>query len=152
MKEQLISELAEFLTFVRSLDSMNDEVWFSPISEGKWSIHDIIIHIMKWDEYSNQVTFPALAESEFPELTEHPDYLGYNEQSILYGKGITKKAAVKEAVRNRERMIDHLNRLEGRKFTMVYPGRRGFTLESYIREFFISHDQHHMKQIRDYLD
>ncbi|GJM73289.1 hypothetical protein HMSSN036_55050 [Paenibacillus macerans] len=40
MKQLLVSELDEFLNFVRSLDSLNDQVWFSPISEGKWSIHD----------------------------------------------------------------------------------------------------------------
>lgn len=152
MKQLLVSELDEFLNFVRSLDSLNDQVWFSPISEGKWSIHDIIVHIMKWDEYFNRVTFQALAESEFPELTEHPDYLGYNEQSVLYGKELTKKEALEETIRNRQFMIDHLSRLEDRKFTMVYPGKRGFTLESYIRKFFISHDQHHMKQIKDFLD
>lgn len=51
MKQQLISDLSEFLSFIRSLENLKDEIWFSPISKGKWSIHDIITHIMKWDEY-----------------------------------------------------------------------------------------------------
>ncbi|WP_068785564.1 DinB family protein [Paenibacillus phocaensis] len=152
MKQKLIAELGEFLTFVEALDGLSDEVWFSPLSEGKWSIHDIIIHVMKWDEYFNEVTFPLLAENGAPELTEHPDYLGYNEQSVLYGKGKTKREAVEETIGNRRLLLDQLDRLEERKFTMVYPGERGFTLETYLRTFFISHDKHHIGQIRDYLE
>ncbi|AJS59001.1 hypothetical protein [Paenibacillus sp. IHBB 10380] len=60
MKQQLISDLNEFLTFVGSLEYLKDEVWFSPLSEGKWRIHDIVVHIMKWDDYFNNVTFPNI--------------------------------------------------------------------------------------------
>ncbi|AJS58965.1 DinB family protein [Paenibacillus sp. IHBB 10380] len=151
MKQQLISDLNEFLTFVGSLEYLKDEVWFSPISEGKWRIHDIVVHIMKWDDYFNNVTFPTLSQSKFPELMEHPDYLGFNEQSISYGKGKTKKEIIAEAVRNRQIMVSKVSELEDNKFLVVYSGDRGFTKKSYLTEFFISHDQYHKEQIQDYL-
>lgn len=151
MLRPLAAELAEFLTFVKSLDTAGDEVWFSPLSAGKWSIHDIIAHIMRWDDYFNEVTFRELAGSESPALREHPDYLGYNEQSVAYGRTKTRREVVEETLRNRRLMIDNLNGLMDAELTAVYQGEREFTLESYIREFFVAHDRHHAKQIQDYI-
>ena len=151
MKHQLISDLEQFLSFVRSLERLKDDEWFEPLGEGKWSIHDIVTHIMKWDEYFNNVTFPTLTQNKLPELKEHPDYLGFNEQSVSYGKGRTRQEIIEETIRNRQMMISNLSMLEDYKFSAVYPGDREFTLESYIKEFFISHDKHHMNQINQFL-
>ncbi|MGF7050778.1 hypothetical protein J2T13_005328 [Paenibacillus sp. DS2015] len=151
MKQQLISDLDEFLTFIKSLDTLKDGIWFAPLSEGKWRIYDIVTHIMKWDDYFNNVTFPILAQRELSELREHHDYLGYNEQSIQYGKGRTKKEIIDETIQNRLIMISNLIKLEDNKFSALYLGDRGFTLTSYMTEFFTSHDKHHMKQIQDFL-
>lgn len=97
------------------------------------------------------MTYFTLISSETPELKEHPDYLGYNEQSIRYGKSKTKLEIIEETKRNRLLMISNLGKLEDSKFTTVYPGDKGFTLASYIEEFFTSHDRHHMKQIQDFI-
>ncbi|GGF92640.1 DinB family protein [Paenibacillus aceti] len=151
MKQSLISELEGFIGFVKTLDALSDEIWDAPLSKGKWSIHDMITHIMRWDEYFNNFTFPMLTETELSELREHPDYLAFNEQSIRYGKGRTKNEIIEEAIRNRQLMVSNLSKLEDSKFSVVYPGDRGFTIESYLTEFFVSHDKHHMEQIQAYL-
>lgn len=151
MRLQLISELDEFVSFVESLDIVKDEIWFSPLGEGKWRIHDVITHIMKWDDYFNNVTFPNLLNSKSPELREHPDYLGFNEQSIIYGEGRNKKEIIEETIKNRQIMINNLMKLEDNQFSVVYPGDRGFTIGTYLTEFFISHESYHMKQIQDFL-
>ncbi|MFD1177997.1 GNAT family N-acetyltransferase [Paenibacillus puldeungensis] len=151
MKEQLISELNEFLEFIGWIEDINDEIWFAPLGEGKWRIHDVVTHIMRWDMYFNKVTFPASIESQSPELAEHPDYLGYNEQSIRYGQDKTKQQIIDETKRNRQLMIDQVNSLDEDQFSGGYPGEREFTLASYLTRFFTSHDKHHMRQIRDFI-
>lgn len=151
MKRQLIADLGDFLAYADELEQMRDEVWFQPLGEGKWRIHDMIAHIMRWDVYFNNDTFPALTRSDFPELREHPDYLGYNEQSIIYAKGKTKQEIIEETKRSRALLISNLNKLDEHKFSVVYPGDRGFTLESYLTDFFTSHDKYHRKQIEDFL-
>ena len=151
MKQKLMAELSEFLAFVSSLRDLQDEVWFAPIGEGKWSIHDIVTHLMRWDEYFNTVTYSGLLSRENSELKEHPDYLAYNEQSVLYGKGKSKREIIEETERNRRLLIDNLSKLEERAFAKVYPGEKGFTLASYLEAFFTSHDKHHMKQMQDFI-
>lgn len=149
MKDQLIKELDEFLSFALLLEDLNDEIWFSPIGEGKWRIHDVVTHMMKWDEYFNEVTYPLIARSGFAELSEHPDYLGFNEQSMIYGQSKSKSEILEETIRNRRILKQHLEMLDEKAFSKVYLGDRGFTLESYLKEFFTSHDKHHMKQIQN---
>ena len=58
---------------------------------------------------------------------------------------------VEETIRNRQKLIENLSVLEEDRFSAVYPGERQFTLESYIRAFFTSHDKHHMNQINNFL-
>lgn len=151
MKHQLIAELEKFIEFVKPLDTLSDEIWFKPLGQGKWSIHDIVTHITRWDDYFNQVTFPSLSGTPLSELREHLDYLAFNEQSIRYGKGRTKHEIIGEVMTNRQTMISHLNKLEEGKLSVVYPGERGFTIATYLTEFFISHDQHHIEQMQQYL-
>jgi uncharacterized damage-inducible protein DinB len=151
MNRSVIDQLEEFLTFINELETLNDELWFTPISEGKWRVHDIITHIMKWDEYFNQVTFPSVNQIDQPELKEHPDYLGYNEQSIRYGMERTKNEIIDETKKNRLLMVSNLKAIEDEKFSTVCLGERGFTLKTYLEAFFTTHDQYHVNQIQDYI-
>ncbi|SYX82946.1 conserved protein of unknown function [Paenibacillus alvei] len=48
-------------------------------------------------------------------------------------------------------MIMNLMKLEDNQFSVVYQGDRGFTIGTYLTEFFISHERYHMKQIQDFL-
>lgn len=48
-------------------------------------------------------------------------------------------------------MVSKVSELEDNKFSVIYSGDRGFTIKSYLTEFFISHDKYHMEQIQDYL-
>lgn len=152
MKLSVIKKLGGFPAFVRSLDRVSDEIWYKPLGEGKWSIHDIIVHIMKWDEYFNQVTFPILRDGKSSDLRENPDYMAFNERSVLYGKGKTREEIVEETLRNRQRMVGSLDTLGEHQFSTVYPDESEFTLGSYLNRFFISHDRHHMEQIQDFLN
>lgn len=151
MTHKIIDRLEELTPFIESLITLEEETWFTPISEGKWRIHDIITHIMKWDEYFNETTFSSVNQSGSPELKEHPDYLGYNDQSIKYGLDKTKTEIIVETLKNRKRMISSLKKMEDNKFLHVFPGDRGFTLETYLEEFFTSHDKYHMKQIEKFI-
>lgn len=151
MTHNIVYQLEEFAGFVRSLDTLEEKLWFAAIGEGKWSIHDIITHIMKWDEYFNHVTFPDLMSRKTAELKEHPDYLGFNEQSVRYGRNKTGAEIRDKTLHERHTMISNLKDLEEKDFRTVYPGERGYNLESFLDQYFVSHDRHHMKQIRHFL-
>lgn len=47
-KSQLLDKFSEWNRFVRQIEKME---WQMPIDEGKWTIHDIVSHIMLWDKY-----------------------------------------------------------------------------------------------------
>jgi hypothetical protein len=147
----VVNQLREFIPFVQSLVDLEDEIWFRPLGEDKWRIHDIVTHIMRWDVYFNEVTFPSIHSVEKSELKEHPNYLEYNEQSINYGRNKTKIEIIEETIRSRKRMINNLKEVGDSTFLKVFPGERGFSLKSYLEEFFTSHDKHHREQIEQFI-
>ncbi|MMZ46301.1 hypothetical protein [Paenibacillus polymyxa] len=47
-KSQLLEEFKEWIRFVSEIREMD---WQIKIAEDKWSVHDIVSHILLWDKY-----------------------------------------------------------------------------------------------------
>jgi len=45
----LIAQLEDLTSFLILLRNTDSSVWTAPIAKGKWSVPDIIAHIMAWD-------------------------------------------------------------------------------------------------------
>lgn len=54
---EMVEEFKTFIDFVQELKTIDEEHWNSPISEGKWSLKDVISHIMLWDKYFYEEPF-----------------------------------------------------------------------------------------------
>lgn len=48
--QELITEFKKWITFTGSLQELPVAVWELNLEEGKWSIRDIVSHIMLWDK------------------------------------------------------------------------------------------------------
>lgn len=47
-KSRLLEEFKEWIRFVSEIREMD---WQITIAEGKWSVQDIVSHILLWDKY-----------------------------------------------------------------------------------------------------
>lgn len=47
-KSRLLGEFREWIGFVSEIREMD---WQITIAEDKWSVHDIVSHILLWDKY-----------------------------------------------------------------------------------------------------
>lgn len=50
-KENLINNLKHYADWLEILEEIEDEKWITPIAEGKWSVSEIVSHIMFWDQH-----------------------------------------------------------------------------------------------------
>ncbi|WP_054789129.1 MULTISPECIES: hypothetical protein [unclassified Gracilibacillus] len=50
-REQLMKEFSELIQFVESLRELDQLTWITPLAEGKWTLRDVVAHIMLWDKY-----------------------------------------------------------------------------------------------------
>lgn len=47
-KSELLTQFEEWNHYAASIQDLD---WNEPLEEGKWTIHDIVCHIMLWDKY-----------------------------------------------------------------------------------------------------
>lgn len=147
----LIEQLEGYIAFVASLRDVDNIRWAVSMSEGKWSVRDIISHIMMWDKNFLDKIVPKLQNQESVELEEDTDVQGFNDQAVEYGQTLTKNQLLDEAIFYRSEIVSQLRRVPKPAFLTVFPGRDFYTLASFLTDLFVSHDAHHMKQILQFL-
>lgn len=147
----LISQLQEWTPFLGSLQKLDPSLWIAPIEKGKWSIRDIVAHIMAWDKNFLEKVIPRLLKQEAVSLEEDMDVQGFNDRAVEYGKTLSQEQLLDEAVFNRTRIIAELKKLPEEAFFAVVPGSDSFALFAFLQNMFVAHDAHHQKQIEKYL-
>ncbi|MFC5649008.1 DinB family protein [Paenibacillus solisilvae] len=121
-------------------------MWKAPLELGKWSVSDVIAHILLWDTYFEQEAISKIAKAEALTLTnlEFP----FNQNAVLYARAHRQQVILDQAVAVRERIIDYLEKLSNEARSQVYLDGEGhpFTVQHYLDDF-IEHDNHHRSQI-----
>ncbi|MCH1626860.1 DinB family protein [Fredinandcohnia quinoae] len=154
---EIISDLEQFTTWVEGLKAHNHQLMFKPIAEGKWSIAEILSHIMFWDRYILKEMIPNMKQDadlstiEFQEL---------NDKAAEYAlSGVSFEFLLEELIESRKKLVSYLRGKTDEEFTVSfkingdavdnYTGYP-FTLYNYICDF-IWHDNHHKKQMEEFL-
>lgn len=137
--------LEQFQTWNAFVLDIKDIDWKIPLQEGKWTIHDVVCHIMLWDQYFYERMIQPIA-SDHPITVEHIDFDAFNAQAVAYGKDKTKDELIVLTVQSRNAILNCIRELDETVYANTYAEGQ-FTFESYLKDF-IWHDQHHMKQIQ----
>jgi len=146
----LIAQLEDLTSFLILLRNTDSSVWTAPIAEGKWSVPDIIAHIMAWDRNFMGKIMPKLVRRELVTLEEDMDFQGFNNRAVEYGRTLNQKQLLDEAIFYRTKIVSQLKKLPEDAFITDVPVT-SFTLSSFLQNMFVSHDNHHRKQIEEYL-
>lgn len=125
---------------------------------GKWTVSEIISHIMNWDDYLLRETLSSVRNGQGMEF---PDFDTYNKLASNYAKsGISKVKLLEEAKAKRELLVKELKLLpdENLKKPLTANGvshcphtGTPYSLIYIIKEF-IDHDNHHKRQVIHFLN
>lgn len=120
-----------------------------PISEGKWSVKEIIGHLYYWDKFILEKHVPFMNEGT--SLNAFPNHDLHNREAIEYISVFTTTGSlIDEFVLNRRLLIETVSGIDNNvKFT-IGSGKRQFTVDKYLK-IFIDHDIHHLKQMNERL-
>ena len=148
---ELIAQLKGYIRFLEELRETDSDVWSAPIGEGKWSIHDIVSHIMMWDKNFLEKNLSRMEAGESVPLKEDSDFQTFNDRAIVLGRKLNKIQLIDKAVRLRTELTTHLSRLPSEAFSTNFQSGNNMTLATFLYQMFVSHDKHHTDQIIGYL-
>lgn len=144
--------------WLNSLAEMDEESWQEPIAKEKWSVSEIIAHLLKWDEYLLTEVIPAVRDAKG---IEFPEFGPFNKVASDYAKaGISKTELLEETKNARDRLVKELSEMPTDILTKPLPVNgvthcphtgQPYSLLYVIKEF-TDHDHHHQRQILQFLN
>lgn len=148
---EMVEEFKSFISYVLSLDDLTEEYWNSPIAEGKWTLKDVITHIMLWDKFFYEEGIEKIKENQ-PLTVRHVNFNEFNAKAIEYSKLHPKKTILEQFVEYRMKIINDISGLDEMEYTREYTDgdKKKFSIRKYLRGF-IPHDKHHKKQIERFI-
>ncbi|MDF0726693.1 DinB family protein [Cytobacillus sp. S13-E01] len=142
---------------VESLKGLSEVEWKRPITEGKWSISEIVSHFMNWDNYLISNIVPSVKKEE---PLGFPEFDSFNNLASIYAKsGISQSNLIDEVILTRYHLVKELVDMPEEVITKSLPVNgvtycphtgEPYSLRYIIKEF-IEHDQHHIQQIKSAL-
>ncbi|MEH6942585.1 DinB family protein [Bacillus sp. JJ722] len=152
-ENNIISTFKQYSSWLSTLKDMDGTLWSKPIAEGKWSVSEIIAHIINWDQHLLSEVIPSVRNEKGMNF---PDFDTYNKKASEYAKsGISQVKLLEEANATRELLVKELNELPKEKLHkqltangVTYCPHTGtpYSLIYIVKEF-IEHDNYHKRQI-----
>ncbi len=149
--QELISHMRDYTIFLSEIGQMSTDALLAPMGTGKWSVHDVVAHIMAWDVNFLQTAVLPLEAGARPRIADEEDYQAFNERAAALGRQMPKDQLLRKAVDARMRLIEHLGKLSAEVFQTKQQGRIDSDLAEFLERNFVSHDKSHVGQMRAYL-
>lgn len=145
-REQWIQHSVDYRFWLEKLKQMEDERFFTPIKEGKWSIAAIISHLEAWDLFTLNERLPFMKEGA--KLERFPDFQSFNRKAEEKAhNGQSKEQIINGAIQARTNLTELIRGLNDEEFHSSFTiGNHKLTIQEYLTDF-TEHDDHHRNQI-----
>ncbi|WP_438432110.1 DinB family protein [Gorillibacterium sp. sgz500922] len=149
-KQELIDAMMAWPKQAEEWKQVPENKWHRPLGPGKWTAAEAVAHLLKWDRYFLERAVRPVAE-QGPITLEHTDFDSFNKEAAVFGASTPPEQLLDDAIAVRNEILSLLGQQPDRLFQpeQAYLDGAGhrFDVEEYMTDF-ISHDHHHMDQIR----
>jgi hypothetical protein len=149
--EDLISRMKGYTRFLSDLGGVSAQILKAPMAANRWSAQEAVAHIMAWDANFLKTVVLALEAGKQPLMADEVDFQAFNERAAALGQKSTKEQLLADATDARKQLVEHLQRLSPEAFQTKRQGRVDGDLAEFLERNFVSHDKHHIDQVREYL-
>ncbi|UQW95981.1 DinB family protein [Rummeliibacillus sp. G93] len=148
-RNKIIKHHQYAIEFVRSLNNLREEQWRRKIEEGKWTVAEIIGHLIPWDEFIINNRLPYLFSVQ--ELPIGPDVKTLNATSAHNAREQEKKVIITDFILVRSELLQKIEGIPDIRWKEeITIGQTTLNLYDYF-EGLAEHDQHHFNQIKEIL-
>jgi len=150
--ESLLHAFSRFIPFVETLRIMPGVHWTKPMGTEKWSVSEVVAHILLWDRYFLDTAIIKIATGE-PLTVQHLDFDVFNNDAAPYAAAVEQKQLINEAIDCRTEILRLIGRIPATEMELEYTDGDGnpFTILGYL-ESFVDHDAQHRREIEAFLD
>ncbi|PYZ93348.1 hypothetical protein CR194_09150 [Salipaludibacillus keqinensis] len=148
-KLEITAHYKQSISFVKSLNTLSENEWRTPVGKGKWTVAEIIGHFRPWDEFVIHQRIPYLLSAE--ELPKGPDAKETNNRSASKAREEVQQITIDKFITTRVELCNAIEELSDenweRNFTI---GKTTLSLYEYFKGL-TEHDHHHFNQIKNTL-
>ncbi|MFC3748567.1 DinB family protein [Paenibacillus sp. GCM10012306] len=147
-KNEVILGYGEWINFAKNLSKYEEQSWLTPLGPDKWTVKEVVGHIVLWDKYiHNEVTRAILHNSPLG-LSNAEEIEEFNRKAGEWALSKTKDEILTDLISSREAVLEDLQAISEEAFTNVYNDVDGnpFVLKDFIVEM-TRHDHHHRAQV-----
>ncbi|UOR13351.1 DinB family protein [Halobacillus amylolyticus] len=149
-KQQVIGHFEDSIDWVQSLSQLPEESWRLPIEQGKWSVAEVVRHLVLWDEFIINKRLPYLFTSQ--DMPVPPDVEVMNEKAAIQARNDSKEETVDLFEQTRRELVNRLNDIEDIRYEEAISLQSSkVSLYEYL-EGIMQHDVHHFEQIKQVLN
>ncbi|TCJ06482.1 DinB family protein [Cytobacillus praedii] len=117
-----------------------------PIKEGKWTIAEVIGHLIPWDEFIVNDRVPYFFKNN--ELPKGPDAQAVNDQAASESRIRTKEETIDRFAATRQTLLTALDEMDDHLWSKeLIIGKSTLSLAAYFQGM-VEHDNHHFEQIK----
>lgn len=148
-KHEILEHQYNFIDYIKSIRSLNEQILRAPIRNGKWSVIEIIGHFHAWDEFVLQNRIPYFLTNSSLPPSPNTDELNYLSAQLSKNNSILH--TIEKFIRIRTELVEILNQLpEENWLAELKINQSTLSLYSYFKGL-MEHDLHHMNQIQSFL-
>ncbi|MEB3057347.1 DinB family protein [Bacillus pseudomycoides] len=146
-KKKIIEHHSKVIGFVDSLNSLNEKQWRFPIAEGKWTVAEVIGHLIPWDEFVLHKRIPFLFNEN--ELPTAPSTNELNTEAAYNARVKDKNEIMSHFLSKRKELLKAIEDIPSIKWgNEVMIGKTKLSLFDYFYGL-SKHDDHHLQQIKN---
>ncbi|WP_017187559.1 DinB family protein [Alkalibacillus haloalkaliphilus] len=142
--KKVLKQFEETMDTIQKLKEVPEAQLTEPISDGKWSIREIVGHLYYWDKHNLEKMVPLMTNGG--KLPPFPNHDEHNEEAVAYIKDHSVETVIDDFIETRKELIESISKVEKDTRFTIGQGKRKFSSESFIK-IFVKHDVHHLQQI-----
>ncbi|MFF2094212.1 DinB family protein [Paenibacillus sp. NPDC058174] len=152
-KQKQLTACSALIDYVTKLGVYQEQVWLTPLGSDKWSIKEVIGHLIRWDHYFYETTIHPIVTNSPITMSEDDDVSTFNTSAAAWALSQSKEDLIHALTSSRKAITDALQSIPEEHYSKVYADAEGntFTLAQFIQDI-ASHDQHHTAQITQAID
>ncbi|WP_052400906.1 DinB family protein [Oceanobacillus jeddahense] len=148
-KKEILEHHRCVIEFVQALKDLTEDEWRTPIAENKWTVAEVISHLIPWDEFVLYKRIPYLFTDD--KLPKSPEAAIINAKAALKARKTEKKIIIDKFILGRSNLLKAIDIIPEHHWkNELTIGQTRLSLLDYLGGL-AEHDFHHFEQVKDVL-